>query len=61
MNSKLLRKAAGINKNPFYQVTEVAAPIIQPTTTAPLTLKLPQSWIYDIPTKKGENYILIGA
>jgi alpha-L-fucosidase 2 len=59
MNSKLLRKAIGINKNPLYQVTEVATPIIKPSAKTNTTI-IPQSWVYDLPTKKGGDYLLIG-
>jgi len=53
-----LKKAKGENKNPFYQVEEIATPVVSPkaTITPP---KLKDTSLYDIPSQKGKIYTLI--
>jgi alpha-L-fucosidase 2 len=55
IDGSTLKKGFGENNNPFYQVEETQAPLISPkaTITAP---KLKETFIYDIPTKRGQVY-----
>lgn len=57
--SAQLKKATGINKDPFYAVVNIAPPIIKPNNKD-LSVKLPQTWLYDVQTEKGKTYTLIG-
>jgi alpha-L-fucosidase 2 len=53
-----LKKAAGKNTNPFYQVEETPAPIISDKATiAPLQLK--ETVVYDLPTAIGKVYTFV--
>jgi alpha-L-fucosidase 2 len=53
-----LKKAKGENKNQFYQVEDVATPVISPKATiTPPELK--NTLLYDISTEKGKKYTLI--
>ena len=58
INGTALKKAVGENKNPFYQVEEIPAPILSPkaTITRP---ELKESFIYDIPTQPGRVYTIV--
>jgi len=58
--SKLLKKASGINPNPFFAVMTVATPIIKPNDKD-LSVVLPKTWLYDFKTEKGKTYTLIGS
>lgn len=52
-----LKSATGINPNPFYQIDEVAAPII--SEKAKLNKPdIPETQLYDFPTAPGSVYIL---
>jgi len=53
LNNGTLKKAAGENKNPFYQTEVTAAPVIseKATITAPA---LKETFVYDIPTQRGQ-------
>ena len=58
-NGMTLNKAAGVNSNPFYQTEETPKPVVSPKAT----IRLPQlktTWLYDIPTKKGQEYTMVG-
>ena len=57
-NGTALKKALGENKNPFYHVEEIPTPIISPkaTITRP---ELKESFIYDIPSQRGQVYTII--
>lgn len=57
MNSKLLAAANGINKNRFYQVMNLKKPIIK-SGDKNITPSLPQTWLYDIPTRPGQTYVI---
>ncbi len=59
-DSLALSIATGKNNNPFFQVDEVLAPIISPlsNTSQP---SLQPTFLYDLPTKKGERYTLVAA
>ena len=53
LNNGTLKKAAGENKNPFYQTEVTAAPVVseKATITAPA---LKETFVYDIPTQRGQ-------
>jgi alpha-L-fucosidase 2 len=58
LNSGTLKKAAGENKNPFYQSEVTALPVIsEKATITPPALK--QTIVYDIPTQRGQQVILL--
>ncbi len=57
--SNQLKKAIGTNPNQFFAVVDVKAPIIKPNDKD-LSVKLPQTWLYDVQTEKGKTYTLIG-
>jgi alpha-L-fucosidase 2 len=59
-NGASLKKATGENSNPFYQTEETPAPIISAKASI-VPLQLKQTFIYDIPTQKGKEYLLIGG
>jgi alpha-L-fucosidase 2 len=48
-----LKKASGENRNPFYSVEKVAEPVVSERTaiTAPV---LPETVVYDLPTRRGQ-------
>lgn len=57
-SGKLLTKATGPNKNPFYKTGETPEPLVssRATVTAPV---LKETWLYDIPTTAGVILTLI--
>jgi len=59
VTSEQLKKASGINTNPFFAVVNIAPPIIKPNDKD-LSVKLPQTWLYDVKTDKGKTYTVIG-
>ena len=54
-DGKTLKKATGENPNPFYHTEATPAPVVakEATITGP---ELKKSWLYDIPTQKGNIY-----
>jgi len=60
VTGKQLKKATGINTNPLFAVVNVATPVIKPNDKD-LSVKLPQTWLYDLKTEKGKTYTLIGS
>jgi len=58
VNGSTLKKAMGENKNPFYQTEETPPPIISPKATI-MTPKLKETFVYDIPTKRGQVFTLV--
>jgi alpha-L-fucosidase 2 len=54
-----LKKATGENTNTFFQTEKTPEPIISPKATIN-TPQLKTTWVYDIPTQKGKEYIVIG-
>jgi alpha-L-fucosidase 2 len=54
-----LHVAAGKNPNLFYRMEEIPAPVISPKAKVEL-LELKKSHQYDLPTKKGRIYTLVG-
>jgi alpha-L-fucosidase 2 len=57
--NKILRTAKGINANPLFRVSNIAAPIIKPSDTD-LKVVLKKSWVYDFKSGKNQAYTLIG-
>lgn len=57
VDGSTLKKADGENKNPYYQTEKTPAPVISSKATIP-TLKLKETFVYDIPTKQGQVLIL---
>jgi len=53
-----LKKAMGENKNPFYYVEEIAEPIVSPQAMITMPA-LKESFMYDIPTQRGQVYTII--
>lgn len=50
-----IHTASGANANPFFAPIEIPAPLI--VANAPLQqLKLKKTWLYDLPTQKGQLY-----
>ncbi|WP_287934112.1 glycoside hydrolase family 95 protein [Duncaniella freteri] len=59
LNGKGLKSAKGDNPNHLFDVNETAAPIIsQEAKLSSLNLK--DTYLYDLPTKAGQTYTLIG-
>lgn len=53
-----LKKASGINTNPFYQTEEIPEPNISPgASITPPQLK--ETLLFDVPTQKGKVYTLV--
>ena len=57
-NGTVLKKASGENKNPFFRVEEIPAPVISPKATI-TTPQLKESFIYDLPSQRGQVYTII--
>jgi len=58
LSSGVLKPAVGDNSNPFYQVEKTPAPII--STKAIITQPdVKPTFVYDIPTQKGNTYTLV--
>ena len=57
-NGTALKKASGENKNPFFRVEEIPTPIISPKAKI-TTPELKESFIYDIPSERGQVYTII--
>ena len=58
--SKLLKTSKGVNPNPLYKIVDIPAPLIKPSDKD-LSVTIPENWLYDVKTKKGESYTLIGG
>lgn len=58
LKNKDLRESKGENPNPFYAITNITAPIVK-ENKADLTVSLPQSFMYDLNTKKGRTYVIV--
>src|SRR5690606_12312198 len=48
-----LKNAVGINPNPFFQINEILTPVISAEANLE-RLSIPDTYLYDIATKKGE-------
>ncbi len=57
-NGNILKKATGINSNPFFQVEETPAPIISDKATVGVA-ELKETFLYDLLTVAGKTYTLI--
>jgi len=57
-NGTALKKASGENKNPFFRVEEIPAPVISPKATI-TTPQLKESFIYDLPSQRGQVFTII--
>ena len=57
ISCKLLTAAKGINKNRFYQVMDLKAPIVK-SDGKNITTNLVKTWVYDVPTRPGETYVI---
>ena len=54
-----LKTAKGDNSNPLFEVNDGLAPIISPEAKLnPVELK--KTYLYDLPTKAGQTYVLTG-
>ena len=53
----LLKPASGNNNNPFYQPAQVAPPLIS-SKASPSKPVLKETWLYDLTTSPGKEYIL---
>jgi len=58
LNNRMLKKATGVNSNGFYRITDIAQPIIK-KNDKDLNVKLPKSYLYDLPTLAGKTYRII--
>lgn len=57
VRGKLLKASKGINQNPFYQVMDLKKPIVKSDSSIHPTL--PETWVYDLPTRPDETYTVI--
>ena len=55
---KNFKTASGENSNPFYQLNEVAKPLISKESDIK-TLALSQTYLYDVKTEKGKTYTFL--
>lgn len=58
--NNLLKKSNGVNPNPLYKIVNIPSPLIKPSDKD-LSVSIPDNWLYDIKTKKGKSYTLIGG
>lgn len=59
LSGKGLKAARGENKNPLYEIPQIAEPLIN--ENAKLSeVKFERTYLYDLQTKPGEEYTLIG-
>ncbi|MEI6945647.1 glycoside hydrolase family 95 protein [Paraflavisolibacter sp. H34] len=59
-NGRALKRAAGKNTNPFFEVDETPAPLVSPrATVAPPALNA--TLLYDLPLEKGKLYTLVAG
>lgn len=59
LKGKALKRAKGENPNPLYAVPTIARPLINEKAKLNKVTPAP-TYLYDLPTKAGEEYILIG-
>lgn len=57
-NGAVLKKAAGENSNPFFRVEKIAEPLVSEKANITLPV-LPETFVYDLPTRKGEVITLL--
>jgi alpha-L-fucosidase 2 len=58
LSNSILKKASGQNSNPLYRVIDIQKPIIH-QNEKDLSVKLPESWLYDFDTQPGKTYRII--
>jgi alpha-L-fucosidase 2 len=56
--NKVLKLAAGENRNPFYQIPEIKKPIISSKANLK-SVSLKETFLYDLETKPGKEYTLL--
>jgi alpha-L-fucosidase 2 len=56
LKGKGLKKARGNNPNSFFQTIEPKAPIVK---TTPEAVELPKTYLYDLKTEPGKEYIIL--
>lgn len=59
LHGKGLKRARGENPNPLYAVPAIARPLVSPEARLN-EVKIADTYLYDLPTKAGEEYILTG-
>jgi alpha-L-fucosidase 2 len=57
LKGKGLVTANGDNSNPFYQVVEIAKPIVKDASKL-MKVEIAPTQLYDLPTQKGKEYVL---
>ena len=57
-NGKALANAEGENVNPYFAVPDVAQPLISPQAGLEL-VAMPYTYIYDVPTEAGKEYVFV--
>jgi len=57
-NGKGLTEASGVNPNEFFQVEEIAAPVISPAAKTEKP-ELKKTFVYELPTQKGKQYEIV--
>ena len=55
---KALTPAEGVNPNPYYAVPEVAQPIVSPEAALEL-VTVDDTYLYDVPTVAGKEYVFV--
>ena len=53
-----MKEATGINPNPFYQVSDIAPPLVSPVADIALPT-IAQTFLYDISTKAGRTFTFL--
>ena len=56
--NSLLKKASGKNSNSLYRIIDIQKPVIH-QNEKDLSVKLPESWLYDFKTQPGKTYRII--
>lgn len=59
VSNKLLKKSAGTARNMFNQPTDIKTPLVH-KNEKDLSVNLPETWTYDLQTRAGSSYIIIG-
>ena len=59
LTGKGLKRAKGENPNPLYAVPIIAQPLISPEAKLN-KVEIAKTYLYDLPTRAGQEYTLIG-
>ena len=59
LTGKGLKRAKGENPNPLYAVPVIAQPLISPEAKLN-KVEIAKTYLYDLPTRAGQEYTLIG-